>query len=214
MARTAAGEMTRPLLAFSGWPHLAFAARHGAVSAVWFCFVYFGANWITTLHERRVRLHLDWELGIPFFPAFVVPYMSIYALFALAPFILRERAELLSLTRAVNVIIGVAGAVFLLIPAQLAWPAPNEAELGPWKQLFNFADWINLDYNLAPSLHVALSVICAEAYRSNAMRVWAALIALSTVFLHQHHLADVALGYALALAVGRRFLFDARRDSF
>lgn len=156
----------------------------------------------------RVRVHLDFELQIPLIPAFTVVYMSIYLLFLAAPFVLRTKKEITTLAMAQAVTILIAGICFLLIPAQLAFAPATDAQLGIWKDLFRFADKINLDYNLVPSLHVALSIVCIEMFAVHAgigcklfLRCWGFLIAASTVLTHQHHLLDAATGYLLAFAV-------------
>jgi membrane-associated phospholipid phosphatase len=69
----------------------------------------------------------------------------------------------------------------------------------------SLADWINLDGNNLPSLHVALVVSAAWAYAPYlslrvrfAVFILAALIVASTLLLHQHIVADVVAGIALA----------------
>jgi len=198
----------RPFLAWPGWPHLRFAWLETTLVAAWFAFVYMGANWVVTQRATRVRIHFDVELKLPLFPAFTVFYMSIYALLIAVPFILRTRREIKTLAFAQTIAIFVAGISFLLIPARLAFPPATDAELGMWRALFRFADRMNLDYNLVPSLHVALSFVCIEwfAPHGNAvgkalLRTWGALIAVSTWLTHQHHLVDVVTGLVLALVV-------------
>jgi membrane-associated phospholipid phosphatase len=187
---------------------------------VWFGIVYGGADWITAQRAARIRIHLDAELSIPLIPWFTLGYMSIYLLFAIAPFVLRTRRELNRLALAQALTILVASIGFLLVPAQLAFPPPQD--LGPWESLFRFADRLNLDYNLVPSLHVALSVICVELFAPHAtmsirlaLRGWGLLIAASTILTHQHHLLDVVTGYGLALAMvwGSRFMLSCHRAS-
>jgi membrane-associated phospholipid phosphatase len=131
--------------------------------------------------------------------------MSIYALFLAVPFVLRTRREITTLAIAQAGAILAGGIGFLLIPGRLAYAPPRE--LGIWKPLFQFADRLNLDYNLVPSLHVALSVACIEMFVPNTtalgktlLRGWGILIAASTLLTHQHHVVDVVTGYLLALA--------------
>ena len=98
--------------------------------------------------------------------------------------------------------------------ADLAFAPPREEDLGIWAALFHFADKLNLTYNLLPSLHVAFAVICVAIFSARAplagkvlLWFWAAMVAASTVLLHQHHLLDVATGWLLAL-VCVRLIFD------
>ena len=102
-----------------------------------------------------------------------------------------------------------AGVVFLLLPAELAYDLPQVP--APWSCLYNVADVLNLRYNLVPSLHVALSLICVDAYSRRAAVVgriflwaWGFAIALATLLTHQHHVLDVATGVLLAMVVSRR----------
>ena len=62
-----------------------------------------------------------------------------------------------------------------------------------------------------------MSCICLAAYATHCGLVgkallgsWAAVIALSTLLTHQHHVFDVAVGLALA-AIGKRFIYDCWR---
>ena len=197
----------RPFLAWPGWPQLWVAWLQTILVSVWFGFVYVGTDWLTAHRTMRVRVHLAAELQIPLIPAFTAVYMSVYLLFLAAPFVLRTRRDItqLAITQVITILI--AGIGFLLIPGQLAYAPATDSELGIWKQLFQFADRLNLDYNLVPSLHVALSVVCIELFAVHAriggkilLRSWGILIAASTLFTHQHHLLDVVAGYLLALA--------------
>lgn len=201
-----------PLLAWPGWAHLKFAWVQTLIVSLWFAVVFGGADWITAHRSLRVRVHLDAELQIPLIPSFTLVYMSIYALFVAAPFVLRTRREITTLAVCQALAIALAGICFLLIPAQLAYAPPSESQLGVWKGLFNFADRLNLDYNLVPSLHVALGIICVELFTVHAtpggkilLRTWGLLIAASTILTHQHHLLDAVTGYMLALATVRIF---------
>lgn len=201
-------EARGPFLAWPGWPHLRRAWWLTALVSLWFAVVYVGADHLTATRTARLHVHLDAELQIPLLPSFTLVYMSIYALFLFAPFVLRTRRELTTLAVAQSVCIFIAGIGFILIPGQLAYAPPSDAELGVWKSLFHFADWLNLDYNLVPSLHVALSVVSILLFArqtASAGRIllgaWAGLIAIATLVTHQHHLVDVVSGWLLALAV-------------
>jgi hypothetical protein len=201
-------DVRRPFLAWPGWQHLKFAWVQTLAVSLWFAVVFVGADWFTGHRVLRVRVHLDAELHIPLVPSFTLVYMSIYFLFIAAPFVLRTRREIITLAICQALAISLAGICFLLIPAQLAYAPPSDAQLGIWKGLFNLADRLNLDYNLVPSLHVALSIVCIELFAVHAtlggkflLRGWGLLIAASTILTHQHHLLDAVTGYLLALAI-------------
>ena len=200
---------------FWGWPgwrnlgiYLLLAA---ALSLVW-VLVFGGANYLTGLHSYRVHLHVADELDIPFIPASVLVYMSIYPLFWAAPFILRRTEEPIRFAATLAAITLVAAVCFLIFPADPVFRTPHD--MGVWKDLVLFAKWLALRHNFAPSLHVGLSTVCIVLYVRRApcpgkvfLIIWALAIGLSTLFLHQHYVVDVLTGYLLGWA-GVRLVFD------
>src|SRR5206468_163425 len=134
----------------------------------------------------------DAELRVPFVPAAVVGYMSLYPLFIMAPFVVRTDRELRALGISLEVVIGVAGIGFLVFPADNLFSTPDE--MGGWSPAVRFAKWLALDYNLAPSLHVAMGTLCVAVYSRQAppigraaLWLWAGAIGLSALLLHQHY---------------------------
>ena len=146
----------------------------------------------------------DWELGIPFVPLMILPYMSIDLFFVCAPFLCSDRQELKLFSARIASTILIAGFFFYFYPLQLVFQRqPVEGWLG---LIFN--PFIELDQpqNLLPSLHIALRTILAHFYASKTkgllhaiVQVWFSLIGFSTLFTHQHHVVDVIGGFALAL---------------
>ncbi len=205
-------QRREPFLGWPGWKHLRFFATLAVAQTIWFALVFFGCDRLTAARSFRVRVHFDAELKLPFVPEMTIFYMSIYLLFWIAPFILRSRQQLGALAVTLAVVTLIAGICFLLFPARLAYPAPQD--LGELPNLFRFADRLNLDYNLMPSLHVALSVVCIAAYAGHThatgktiLWIWAAAISASTLLTHQHHLLDVITGFLLA-ACATKFLYQ------
>lgn len=195
-----------PFLAWPGWAHLRYVAVLTLANGLWFWIVYGGMDFLTAHRSLRVPVHFPAELRIPLVPAMTAFYMSIYLLFLLAPFILRTRREFRAVVWTMAVLYACAGVGFLAFPAELAFPPPHEAELGSWSALFHFADRLNLTYNLLPSLHVAMSVVCVTVFSPRAPRLgkivlwsWAVLIAASTVLTHQHHVLDAITGWLLGI---------------
>ena len=203
-------------LAWPGWRHLGESWFLALLVTVWFAFLFVGTNTLTAHRATRVNVHLPAELRMPLVPGFTVVYSSLYLLFLAAPFVLRTRREILRLALTLGATIFIASIGFLLIPAQLAYPPPTDQELGAWKPLFLAADRLNLDYNLVPSLHVALAIVCLETFSAKrgttgkiVARLWGLLLAASTLLTHQHHLIDVITGYGLALIMVQ---LDRRRN--
>ncbi len=204
---------SEPLMAWPGWAQVRWFLALWVVLSAEFVVVFGGGDFITAHREMRLHLYLQSEFAIPFIPSMVVAYMSIYLVFLPAPFVLRARPEINGLAIALAKGILVAGVGFLVFPAQLGFPStPSEvAKLDPeathrWGALLLFADRLNLDYDLIPSLHVALFVACASVYAVRAgvvvrslLATWAAAVAASTVLTHQHQVIDVIAGLALGL---------------
>ena len=214
IAKPKAMERAVPFLAWPGWAQLRYAVLLSIANTLWFVLVYVGMDALTARRTFRVPVHFPAELAIPFVPAMTLFYMSIYLLFWMAPFVLRTRREFRALVITLAIAIFCGGIGFLLFPADLAFAPPREEDLGIWAALFHFADKLNLTYNLLPSLHVAFAVICVAIFSARAplagkvlLWFWAAMVAASTVLLHQHHLLDVATGWLLAL-VCVRLIFD------
>jgi membrane-associated phospholipid phosphatase len=202
----------RPFWHWPGWGQVGYALLLGGTVGLWFALVYGGTDYLTAHRSYRVRLHFDAELNLPFVPEAVLVYMSIYLLFWAAPFVLRTRRELQALAATLVAVTAVAGVCLLLFPAELSFPPAGDA--GIWTGSVRFAKRLALTYNLAPSLHVALSTVCVAAYARRARPVgkvllwlWAVAVGVSCLLLHQHYVIDVVTGFALALA-GVRWGYD------
>lgn len=201
-----------PFFRWPGLAHIGHALFLGLLVSAWWLLVYHGANYLTGFLPYRVRLHLDAELNIPFAPVSVFGYMSLYPLFWMSPFVLRTRQQLRRLAWTLAAITLVAGISFLLFPADPHFRTPPD--WGAWADLIRVAKDLTLEHNFAPSLHVGLTVTCITIYARRAsiggqaaLWAWSMLVALSTLFLHQHYLIDVVTGYALGWG-GVRLVYD------
>jgi hypothetical protein len=193
---------------FVGWPgraHLADATRCVALVTLLFATVYGAGDFVTAQRAQRLHLFSHAELAIPFWTPAILVYDSVYLWFLLVPFVLRTRASLRHLARAIALATGVAGVAFVALPAEIGFPPP--VVRGPLAGIFALTDAVNLDYNLVPSLHVCFTILCAQAFWPTAPRRvrviligGAAALALSTLLAHQHHVLDVVTGAGLAPA--------------
>jgi membrane-associated phospholipid phosphatase len=209
---------------FWGWPGRANLVHAYVVLGVpvclWFALVYGGCDYLTGLHDYRVPLYFAFELSIPFVPATVLFYHSLHLAYSITPFVLCTRAELNAIALVLVLIILAAAPLFLILPFDVGYAEPTASELGPWRMLYELADEANLRYNSFPSLHVGWSILCLDVFAGKAGRfgkvllwLWGAGLMASTVLLHQHHLVDVAGGFALAL-IGSRILYPRLLDRF
>lgn len=155
---------------------------------------------------------LTWDpvWAFPYVPAFVVPYLSAYLLPFVAFFALRDAASSRKFSIVVAGTILASAALFVAWPLTLARPAVGLASV--FDRLLGALYVYDRPTNLFPSLHVSLSFLCAVAVgrvfprRRVWMLAWATLIAVSTLFVRQHYVIDVAGGAAVAWVAWRVFL--------
>ena len=171
--------------------------------ALAFTLLYGGSAWLGDGFTHHYRLYFEWERHIPLVPAASFVYLSVFLTYlpvmcqlpsarALRPVAWTLLAEQL-----------VAALCFLILPLEDGFP-PAPPQPGISGQAWRLAGALALRHNYLPSLHVALATTAALVMgraqgRPNLwMLCWAAAIAVSTLLIHQHHLADVVAGGLLA----------------
>ncbi len=177
------------------WAFIAY----GAMLTLLWGVVYGGANWVVSAHDQRVRLHLDWEMRVPFFPVTAVVYLSLFPMLWLSPFVIHGKERLREFAKALARLICVSGVGFLLLPSEDVRIHETVSGFSGW--VFELADRINLDHNHFPSLHVGMAVLCARTFARTAepgtaaaVWIWAMAISFSTLITHQHYVVDVFAG--------------------
>jgi len=169
-----------------------------------FVTVYGLASWLTSLRADVGTWAFNWERSLPFVPCLIVPYMSLDMFFVVAPFLCRDPTELVVFRRRMTVAILISGAIFLLFPLRFAFPRPVPTD---WTAaIFRVLHGFDRPFNLFPSLHISILMILAGTYHRHPrgfirwlMRVWFALIAVSTVLTYQHHVIDLVGAFALGV---------------
>jgi membrane-associated phospholipid phosphatase len=133
----------------------------------------------------------------------VVPYLTMYLIFPFAPFVLRSTADLDRFAAALARVIVIAGIAFVLLPAQLGF-TPVSTAGSIWDPWLRLASTLSRNFNLVPSLHVALFTAAAVTYAGRVsmwvcalLGIWLAIVVASTLLTHQHHLIDVVTGLLL-----------------
>src|SRR5262245_25995928 len=151
----------------------------------------------------RADLTTAFDRMIPFYPAAAAIYLCVSPMLMAAPFVFRAPERLLPFGVAIVAELLIALAIYYVLPTQI--PAAHYDPSGVIGSLLWLADAINLDGNNVPSLHVALSASAAWAYAPLLTRGWriaafalAGATAISTLLTHQHIVADVVGGLALA----------------
>lgn len=168
-----------------------------------FASVYSFTNWSASQRLDPLHLYASWELEIPLVPGFIWVYLSAY-LCCLLPLFVLNADQIKAFGRSFLKCILVAGSVFFLFPAKLGFPREHfvEGYDGIYQMLYK----LDQPYNLIPSLHVGLTVVMVLTITTYvphrglkwALHLWVILIICSVVLVHQHHLADVVTGFAVA----------------
>lgn len=171
-------------------------------TSAFFVVVYNGCNWVASCRASVPTLHFGWEHRIPFVPAMIVPYMSIDLLFFCSPLLCRDGSELRAHGQRLMLAMSIAAVFFLLFPLRMGFAHPPVG--GFCGSLFRLLGGFDKPFNLVPSLHIALATLLWVVYNRRtrglarlAVHAWFALIVLSAVLTYQHHLVDVAAGFAL-----------------
>jgi membrane-associated phospholipid phosphatase len=144
------------------------------------------------------------DRAVPFFPPAEFVYISVYFFLFLPVAGIRhprifERTALAFYTLNLTCIV-----IFWLFPVRYERPPPFSLEsVSAWGVAFNYA--YDSPYCAFPSLHVANAVLascgalCVDRPVGVVASIWAALIAVSTLLVKEHFIADVVAGAALAL---------------
>src|ERR1700730_2382266 len=191
-------EQLRRGILCEGW-------RHAALSLVLVVAIR-GTNLIyATLNHGPNRIFLGTALdaSIPLVPLFAIPYVS------LIPFIGASLLEMMRLqncrdqSAALSMITAwcVSYAFYFFLQSYVARPAVTGN--GFFSAMVRSIYASDAAYNDFPSLHTSLSMIIAIHWWHIDRRIgipvagWTGLIVASTMLVHQHYIADVALGLRL-----------------
>lgn len=179
-----------------------------ALVGIAFFAVYPTMNWLTSLRRAPLHLYFDAELRIPFVPQFIWPYLSMYVLFLIPPFLIPAE-HMPALGRQLIAGCLLSAVCFLLFPAELGF-ARELPEQEPYTAIYAKIFRIDRPFNLVPSLHVifstAIALACADFARPvmrTALLSWLTVIVASTVLVHQHHLLDLAVALAVVFLLRR-----------
>lgn len=178
------------------------------LNALVFALCYTAANALAQRQGVTRTLALPFEAQMPFLAWMIIPYMSSGLLFAASFGLVHSRDGLRMLSQ--RLLLATVGAclVFVACPWRFGWPRPA-ATLPIGGGLFDMLSVLDRPYNQFPSLHVAYCLIFWAALRERLapgrvlLGAWLLAVALSTVFIYQHHALDVVGGVVLGLACVR-----------
>ena len=195
------------------WENEAVRRRALALPLLYFCFYMLGFLLLEEHVHPRYWISSDLDAYIPFCAAFLIPYLAWFPMVVgmYAYFYRRDPESYLSLCRGMVVGLTICLALYAIFPNGQLLRRPIQGE-DLLSQLVRLLRRMDTPTNVCPSIHVFVTVTVAlTAGRSRAMArqrllrgalmvLWV-LICLSTVFLKQHSVVDVALGAALALVL-------------
>jgi len=165
-------------------------------------FDYFALN---SYREPIHSLETTVDDRIPLLPAFVFPYLSLYALLALSLWrFLKSETRIFSIAAlAISLDLVLSYLVFLFYQTQVERPFIGGSDVSSdiLRAVYSF----DKPFNAFPSLHTSLSILSILLWRKVGSRiqpiiaVWAMFIIASTVLTKQHYIADVGAGIAVSL---------------
>lgn len=183
-------------------------AYWAGLAGVAFFAVYPTLNWLTSLRSNRFHLYISSELGIPFVPQFIWAYLSMYVLFLLPVFLL-PAPRMPALGKQLIAGTVASGLLFLLLPADLGFTRVIPSD-PIYANIYQGIFGLDRPHNLVPSLHVVWSstiiLACADVARPlgrGLLYVWLAVVVVSTVLVHQHHILDVAAAAIIVFIIRR-----------
>lgn len=171
----------------------------GIAGSAAFYLVYGGADYIVRNHPVVAPIIIPNEPAWPFVEDLSLVYLSTLIALSALPFVLETWSELRYAALLLGGQLIGAAPFFVLLP--FASIPGHDSQVS---NVYELLDLLNLSSNYFPSLHVSFSFSCAYllgARKTAAVRlffwVWAALVSIATLLLHQHYLIDVVGGIAL-----------------
>ena len=164
-----------------------------------FVVLYAVSNYLTGLRSDIGEGVFAWERAIPFVAISILPYLSIFALFAASFFLCRGREELERHCARLLLALLISILCYALFPLRFDFvrPEPTGATGAVFKMLWT----VDLPFNRAPSLHISVLVILwarfidvLPARSRTLLHVWMTAIAVSVLTTYQHHVIDVVSG--------------------
>lgn len=161
----------------------------------------------------KYNIHSTLDDFIPFIPIFVVPYFAWYFFIVktAVDFFNKSKEDFIKTFMSINLCMVIGMIIYLVFPnyQSLRPEFYTEDFFSQWVKLLQIAD---SPVSVCPSLHVAVSISLYNGVTHSSCYknmpdvkfftfVLTALICMSTVFIKQHSVIDVAAGIILGAAV-------------
>jgi hypothetical protein len=180
---------------------------------------YFLPQWRPLFTRHSLPL-LAIDRVVPFEPAWVLPYASMYLLIILPPLVATTREQLRRFAVGIVIMVVTAAVCFVVYP--IGFPRPPLPAGAPWL----YATIVSIDrpVNSLPSLHAGMTAyallfardVLADQPRGRRRALlalgwaWGAIILYATMATRQHYFADLPPGMLLA---GVSYWIAGRRDA-
>ena len=148
---------------------------------------------------------MDDKIG--FWAPAILIYMSHFAIVAVTAWMIQDKKKWLFWYTSIALASLAAFVIFAIWPTTIQRDQTLNLLIGsPWLILYEWLYRLDPAANCSPSLHVALSTICAFSIWSEKRKlmgsiwlIWSLGIATSTLLTKQHYAIDVVFGWLLAL---------------
>lgn len=179
--------------------------KYSFVSSMVFIILYKIAELYTSTLKNVPSYVMEWEKSIPFIPFLVVPYMTSGLLFVIIFFIVRTKEDLILLAKRANFMTIISVIIFFIFPLKFSFPW-KDIENPFYNFLFSLLDSYDNKFNQCPSLHVSYSFLYIFMFYKELKTklkyfycLWAFTIAISVLFVYQHHFIDFIGGIIIVL---------------
>ncbi len=154
-------------------------------------------------HVHSLEMTVDDRILV--LPAFVFPYLSIYALLAISIWrFLRAETRIFTIAAlAIGLDLVLSYLVFLFYQTRVERPVILGSDIS--SSILRWVYSVDKPFNAFPSLHTSTSTLLVLLWGRVGSRIqpiialWAALIIASTLLTKQHYIADVLGGVTVAL---------------
>lgn len=144
------------------------------------------------------------DAALPFIPHFVFAYISIYYICVVPAFLFRSQWILRRSIVAFTTMSVISFAVFLIVPVEMVLRPPLSGgdDFPTWLLAMIYA--VDEPFNCCPSLHVGLALMgaftisCVDDSFGKVAWVDALLVCFATLFIKQHYILDIVVGFVVA----------------
>jgi len=199
-----------PIFIIPTQEHITVFVKWAVIVLASFLAIYLTSNNYASSQSEHYHLYTDWELTIPLVPPMILIYFSYVIVFIMVLFVFKAPEAIKGLAYSMLFALVASGVIFVLFPGHLGYERPDHvAGYGIlYKLLYN----IDQPHNLFPSLHVVFASLCvlsliqqsSNTWFHTILKIWFVMVCASVILVHQHHLFDIASGFALAWIVYKK----------